>query len=206
MVLLSIFKTFYRQPLTSMKSIFLCLFLLVIVYGCIEFNGDIPIQYRSQLNHYKLKDTLFYRSNLNDLDTLRITSIDSLSVKQGPDNFPFKMINLRVEHLPNNKWFDGIILSKKTNHYDSIKNQSFIRLTKEMMPNESIFRMDVTFRDFYGSIDLEKLEKTGKDTVKAKNNSLRDTLNSDSVIEVYWSKEKGMAGYKKKDGEVYKLK
>lgn len=65
--------------------------------------------------------------------------------------------------------------------------------------------MGIEYRDFSGVLNFEELEKTGIDTVKTARGSLRDTLNLDSVIEVYWSKDKGMIGYKKKDGQVYKL-
>lgn len=188
-----------------MKSRLFYLTILLMVYGCITFDGEIPLEYRKQLNHYKLNDTIYYRSNLNDLDTITIRSFDSISIKQGPDNLPFKKINLRIEYLPKNKWFDGIVLSRITKKYDSIENQSFIWLEKEMRSKESLFKMGIEYRDFSGVLNFEELEKTGIDTVKTARGSLRDTLNLDSVIEVYWSKDKGMIGYKKKDGQVYKL-
>ena len=188
-----------------MKSKLCCLIALQMVYGCIKFDGEIPIKYRKQINHYRVNDTLYYKSNFNDLDTIIIKSLDSISIGQGPDNLPFKRINLRIEHLPNNRWFDGIILSNSTKKYDSIKNQKFVGLYKEIMQNKSLLEIGITFRDFSGSLNFEKLEKKGIDTIKTMRGSLNDTLIPDSVMEVYWSKEKGMIGYKKKDGQVYNL-
>lgn len=183
----------------------LCCLIVLIIYGCVEFDGNIPLKYRKQLNHYELNDTIYYRSNLDDLDTITIRSFDSISIRHGLNNLPFKKINLRIEYLPDNKWFEGIVLSEITKKYDSIKNQSFIWLEKEMSNSKTLIEMGIEYRDFRGRLNFEKLESTGIDTIKTQRGSLRDTLTSDSVIEIYWSKDYGMVGYKKNDGQIYSL-
>jgi len=189
-----------------MKSILYLLIILLITFSCVKFDGEIPINYRQQFNHYTLNDTIFFISDYNDLDTIVIKSMDSISeIHNGITTLPYKKIVLRAEYLPKNKWFDGIILSEKTKKYDSIKNHSFIWLFKDIQSKKSLYEIGISYRNFEGNIDLEKLESKGIDTIK-NSSYLRDSLNLDFVIEVYWSKEKGMIGYKKKDGQVYEVR
>jgi hypothetical protein len=187
------------------------LYYLIVVFSvtsCVKFKGDIPNDYRELLGAYKTDDTIYFKSNLKDYDTIRISSIDSFSVEQGPDNFPFKQINIRTEYLPKNKWNFGIELRKSNNKYDSIVNDKFIELTKEQANNRQNgikYEVYARYRDFSGELQGRKLKTNKIDTIVTERETGLDILEKYPVTEIYWSLDKGMIGYKKKDGQVYKL-
>lgn len=190
-----------------MKSKLFFLITTLILFGCIEFDSEIPLKYRRQIDHFKLNDTIYFGDNHNDIDTIVIAGIDSSEIeKNGPSNIPIKSISLNIKHLPLNNWNFGKVPKKNFKGYDSIVNQSLITINKEIYKNHDEFYLMISYRDFYGSLNFEKLEITGTDTLKTERGSFRDTLNSDSVIEVYWSNEKGMIGYKKNNGQIFKIK
>jgi hypothetical protein len=178
------------------------------VISCVKFDSDISKDYRNLLGAYKIDDTIYFKSNLKDYDTIRISSIDSFSTGQGPDNFPFKQINIRTEYLPKNKWNFGIELRKSTNKYDSIVNDKFIELTKVQVNNSQNgmeYEVYAKYRDFSGKLQGEKLKINKIYTIITEGETGLDILEKYPVTEIYWSIDKGMVGYKKKDGQVYKL-
>ena len=173
-----------------------------MVTSCVKFNGDIPKVYRKLLGAYKVNDTIYFKSNLKDYDTIRISSIDSFSTGQGPDNLPFKQIHIRVEYLPYNKWHEGgYLLGNKSGKYDSIENQKFISIIKTQKPKATNYSVAVSYRSSSELLDFKKLSKQKFDTLFFDNK----TNNNENITESYWSIDKGMVGYKKKEGQVYKL-
>ena len=187
------------------------LYFLAITFmfvSCVKFNDDIPKDYKKLLTTYKINDTIYFKSNLSDYDTIRISSIDSFSVEQGPDNFPFKQINVRTEYLPKNKWNFGLELRKSSNKYDSIVNDNFIELTKAQVSNSQngiAYEVYIKYRDFCGILQGGNLKISKIDTIVAESNAGLDLLEKYPISQIYWTLEKGMVGYKKKDGQVYKL-
>jgi hypothetical protein len=175
---------------------------------CVKFNSDIPKDHRKLLEIYKIDDTIYFKSNRNDYDTIRISSIDSFSTGQGPDNFPFKQINIRTEYLPKNKWNFGIELRKSNNKYDSIVNDKFIELTKTQINNSKSgikYEVYTKYRDFSGKLQVRSLKINKIDTIVAERETGLDILEKYPVTKIYWSIDKGIIGYTKKDGQVYKL-
>lgn len=171
------------------------------LFSCVKFDEEIPIEYRNQLNHYSLNDTIYYKSNLKDLDTIIVNNIDSSEVKiNSPSNIPNKSISINIKHLPLNNWSFG-----KVKQNDSIKNQSLITVFKEMNYNHNDYYCNISYRDFSGLLNFKKLKEIGIDTIKTERGFLKDSLKLGSVIEVYWSIDSGMIGYKKNDGQIYKI-
>lgn len=182
------------------------LIILLMVTSCVKYNGDIPKEYKKLIGAYKLNDTFYFKSNLNDLDTIKVVKLDSLQMKnQGPSSLPHKQINLEILHLPFNKWNSGI---DETNP-NKIINECLVTIFKQQTnrhPEDDDFGIYINYRDFFGELDMEKLRFKKKDTIKADTTEyLPKKLIEDTVIEIYWSLDKGMIGYKKKDGQVYNL-
>ena len=51
------------------------LYFLAITFmfmSCVKFNDDIPKDYKKLLTTYKINDTIYFKSNLSDFDTIRI--------------------------------------------------------------------------------------------------------------------------------------
>lgn len=188
--------------------LFIFIILSLIILSCIKYDEYINPQYRQLLNHYNVGDTIIFKSNLKKYDTILISNLDSVGVRHGLSTLPFKSIRLRIKHMPNNIWHDGFVLKKSSNRYDSIVDLTFIHLYKEQYKNNrdsDHYDIHIRYRDFSGTLNLKKLNENLKDTIMTQRGRGRDILKEESVIEVYWSFDKGMIGYKKNNGEVYHL-
>ena len=70
---------------------------------------------------------------------------------------------------------------------------------------EDIYSLHIGYRDFSGSINYEKLSKYGTDTINTNRGQGRDKLIDSSIVTVYWNIDKGLVGYKTKNGIEYEL-
>jgi hypothetical protein len=92
-----------------MKYFYFVLFS-VLINSCIDYNDTYREDYKSQLDIYKLNDTLFFESNNKDLDTFKISRFDSLSNESISINAGlFKSNSIKINHLPNNNWYRSVV-------------------------------------------------------------------------------------------------
>ena len=149
--------------------------------------------YRKSLNQFQIGDTVYFDSS-QDVDTMRITALDSSETTQGPDNLPFKQLNLRVEYLPINKWYDG-------RENDKISNSRYLVLHKDQRSNnktEDKYYLHLEYRGFSTKIDIENNQLQ---ILKPK--PLYDSINTEPIKEIYFSMKDGLVGYKLTNGRIY---
>lgn len=166
--------------------------------GCISYNGHMESKYTNLIGMYKINDTVFFRSENNDLDTIKISSIDSMIVKDpGPDNTPMKKISIKIRHLPLNKWNNGI------DYNDEILDEELISILKSQISNNLVddrYSVFIQYRGFFKQYNPLFAKQT--DTIFLGTNK---HLKNNAVVEMYWDTNKGLVGYKNNDGHVYKV-
>ena len=174
------------------------LIFLLILTSCDKYDLRIDSEYRTALISYKIPDTIYFQSEQNplELDTIRITSIDS--IRQYPTIGtvpPIKEIYLRVEHLPIDHWKEEKIAGTNKKQ----KNQRMITLSNTF---EDCCVIEIKYREFKSSIGKDNFDLKKKiDTLK-RNSPIK--IKDDYITELYWSNENGILGYKKHNGQVYK--
>ncbi|MEZ4802802.1 MAG: hypothetical protein R2797_08505 [Gelidibacter sp.] len=191
----------------------LVLLLCFTTLSCIKYDGKIPNEYRKPFSHYKTNQIIYFRSNLNDYDTLKIEKIDSfISKSNGLYHLPSKKIFLSVSYCLKNYNKENIFLykrlqSKTTRKFDSIANLEFITLNKEQSSEEDNYSVHIRYRNFSGYLNIEKTTDTINNVLSGKTYSGENvaTFKSDWVTRIYWSQNKGMIGYEKEDGQIYQL-
>jgi hypothetical protein len=183
-----------------MKKWILIFFSALLISACNKYNLDIESSHRKLLNLYSINDTIYFKNQLGELDTIKIIGIDSIETKRHYLGTvpPMKSINLRIQHLPINNWKENSITGLRN---DEIKNQSLITISKVYI-QESEFETHakVRFRDFKGYLNFDKII----DTINSEYTEFKPT--EDKVEILYWSNDKGIIGYKKRNGLEYHLK
>src|SRR5690606_25809958 len=105
---------------------------------------------------------------------------------------------LRIEHLPKNNWKEIQLYGNRTKP----KLQAILSVDNSF---EKCCNITIEYRDFKGTIyKNENLNSTINDTVYSDMTNMNLTENS--VTAVYWNMKKGVVGYEKKNGEIYKIK
>lgn len=155
------------------------------------------------INTYKVSDTLYFISNLNDVDTIRITSIDTLDMARSESisSMPhIREIALKIDYLPIKKSYDGYITNRK-GEYDSIGPQPFIHVEGQF-PGAKYLTTTISLKDFESEITFIPNKNyyilKNQSPLKQKQNKPKD------LKEVYWSICNGLEGYKTNDGEKFK--
>ena len=181
------------------KIVIILLFTLTI-FSCDNYNLKIDSEYRTAINSYQINDTIFFQSEQNpaELDTILIKKIDS--IRQYPKIGtvpPMKEIYLRIEHLPIDNWKEEKIAGTNKQR----KNQPMITISNVF---ENCCQIRLKFREFESSIEKETFDKKSRiDTLK-RNSPIK--MKDDYIIELYWSNENGIIGYKKQNGQIYRKK
>lgn len=184
--------------------------LFVIFFNSCKIDETIEKKYRQPFSHYSIGDTIFFKNNTNSFDTIRITSIDSFSNNGGHSSPPFKMINLKIEHLPINKWYNYLTSDETNTKLDTI-HTDLIHLFKDQSWNKKNdkYHLHISYQDFSGILSDDFFQnKKMIDTIlteRGRASFSRIKLKEESIVEVYWSYNKGMIGYKKLNGNVYEL-
>lgn len=186
-----------------MKKLIFIFILLILVSSCCDFDFHIPTKYTTEMNSFEKGDTIYFESNLKDFDTIRITGIDS---KEECGTFgmvaPYSDLNLRIEHLPKNKWNDGITVSNQ-NGEKTMLNQSLISIRKSAGNIDSEKpEVWIHYRDFWAELSVSTYDSIEVITLLDNETD----KNIDSIDEIYWSNQIGITGYRKRDGQVYRRK
>ena len=182
------------------KELLIILLFTLTIISCDNYNLKIDSEFRTVLNSYQINETIYFQSEQNptEFDTIWIKQIDS--IRQYPKIGtvpPMKEIYLRIEHLPIDNWKEEKIAG--TN--EKRKNQPMITVSNIF---EKCCQITLKLREFESSIKKESFDMTNKiDTLK-RNSPIK--IKDDYIIELYWSNESGILGYKKDNGQIYRRK
>jgi len=155
-------------------------------------------------------DTIYYESNLHDMDTILI--IDTLSEQvNGCGMFiqprPTNNLSILIKHLPIDNWHGTSTTNSKT----KIDYQRLFTITKSPKPKQ--LEYSFCFKGFYSSHE-SIIGELHTDTIEFNNRKIwnyylikhsypeRIKIETD-VSEIYWSKKEGLIAYKNKGGEVW---
>ncbi len=171
-----------------------------------DFSND-ELTFASSLH---LGDTIYYESNLHDIDTLLI--IDTLSEQVKGGGFfmsprPTNNLSYLIKHLPVDIWHGTSTVNAKT----KIDYQSLFSISKSPKPKQLEFSFN--FKGFYSKHDLT-IGELHTDTVKLNDSKFWNYYlikhsyperikNESDVTELYWTKKEGLIAYKNKGGEVW---
>jgi hypothetical protein len=194
------------------------LFLLVVLTftRCKECDFSIPNIYGTFLHKYNVGDTIYFESNLGNIDTMLIAKYDTLEeCGQGFMTGPRKHLIYEIKHLPQNSWTRG--REYHQNGSMTILNQDLVVVEKSFDPYDSIgFFTYINYREFGGEIfDINQLETdslflnigVAKYWKVMKSNYNHQNDLTDSIIHnVYWSAKFGLTGYEYGNGEMFKIK
>ncbi len=162
------------------KGVFRNILILFVLQSCIKFNGDVDKKYRDILEIYKQNDTLKFNNINNITEQFIICGVDSLEVRQGLSNLPFKSITL---------------YAVKLNEKDTF---SFINLLKEQSSNDIFFDLNISFPTFSGNINPDKKRDTIENIL-----NLNKEGNQSSIKQILWSNESGVLKFEKSNGAVF---
>lgn len=180
--------------MTNRIIILLSTILLVSCHDC-DFKIDKNVL--RDFNSYDVGQIIYFQSDQGDLDTIKISGIDSYEVCHSFMVEDHKVLDLKIEHLPYNKWNFGNYFVEKP---DSIVNQSLISIDKRGREVQNGYYKSMSYRDFSAEINIEFSEIEKIDTIK------NISKNVGEIQKVYWSNRNGLVGYQMVDGEIYKLK
>jgi len=182
------------------REILIILLFTLTIISCDNYNLKIDSEFRTTINSYQINDTIYFQSEQNptEFDTIRIKKIDS--IRQYPKIGtvpPMKEIYLRIEHLPIDNWKEEKIAGIN----EQRKNQPMITISNVF---ENCCQVRLKFREFESTINKESFNVMNRiDTLK-RNSPIK--IKDDYVIELYWSNENGIMGYKKHNGQIYRKK
>lgn len=165
------------------------------------------------LGAYKAGDTVYFQSNLGDIDTIKILNI-SEEKEKGNRCFiskpPFHGRNVKIEHLSFDKWAGT---SQVESGERKITHQVLISISK--FPLQKRTDYSIAFKGFVASgqsifgeltkeciIDGKSLSNCYKIT-----HSYPERIDKADDIEiVYWTTKNGLTAYTSKSGETWFLK
>lgn len=199
------------------KTTFIVLTLLTVLFSsCCSYDQK-DFNFTSEelafASSLYVGDTIYYESNLHDIDTILI--IDTLSEQvEGCGMFiqprPSNNLSFLIKHLPVDNWYG----TSTTNSETKIDYQSLLTITKSPKPKQIEFSF--SFKGFYSSLD-SIIGELQTDTVEFNNRKFWDYYlikhsyperikNANDVTEIYWTKKEGLVAYRNKGGEVWARK
>ena len=134
-----------------MKRYLLILFTIVIS-GCCNYNKKDLEFNNKELNHfsdYKIGDTIYFESNLNDLDTFMIAGFRT-ELNENCGGFiapqPRNTKWVQIKYLPIDKWFGTSQNMTTRSKIDTIYQELF-SISKN--PTEKQVNYSISFKDFH---------------------------------------------------------
>ena len=164
------------------------------------------------LRVYKINDTIYFQSNLGNIDTITVLKI-SEKKRNGSRCFislpPSHDFDIVIMHLPFDRW-TGI--NQDEGGEKEITYQYLISVSKKPLDKETYYLIE--FKDFFAlgqSIFSEfKKEcivggKTLYDCYKIKHSYPERIENQDDIEFLYWTTKYGLTAYSSKSGETWFL-
>jgi hypothetical protein len=178
----------------------------------IEFN-DHELKHFS---YYKPGDTVFFESNLGDIDTIEIIGFKNEKydkcggiMQRRPSNTRW----LTIKHLPFDKWHGTSQDMSKDGNIE-IDYQGLLWITKDPINKTTEYNID--FKDFHSTTDTI-IGEFHSDTLKLNNIILTNfykikhgyperVIDLNDIEVLYWSDNDGLLAYKDKGGQTWTKK
>jgi len=202
-----------------MKRVLIILLTAFFLSSCcsidkkdIEFNDN-------ELKHfsnYKNGDTIYFESNLGDIDTIEIIGFKNEKFDKCGGFMQRRPSNTRwitIKHLPMDKWH-GTSQDMTKGGIIEIDYQGLFWITKD--PIEKTTKYSIDFQNFHSTEDTV-IGQLYLDTLKLNNIVLTNyyivkhgypdrVTKSDDIEVLYWTDRYGLVAYKNKSGQIWTLK
>ncbi len=191
----------------KMKKHILLLITSLTIVSCFT-DDELPFDFSDDLKKtvipYQENDLIYFKNQLEDLDTLRISSKKTIEQNDSFSVQAFKNVTVSCEHLPFNKWTEGFIFSTESNENEII-NQELITISAD----ENSESLSIRYRDF--SIFVNELpEKKESDLLNDLNlreywEFIDSNPNNEpsSIIKIIWTEKYGLTAYYNMEGDFY---
>ena len=183
--------------------------------GCCTYDRnkfEFSINEQTFFDKYKIGDTIYFQSNLGDVDTIAIIGIDSEKY-ENCSGFSHKPINskwIMIKHLPVDKW-NGTLLEETNGFEARINFQWLLAISK--YPTDKKTEYQINFKDFHSKPDTV-IGIFDKDTLilndlklfnyfKVNREKSDKTGKPEDIETVYWTGEYGLTAYESKNGEIW---
>ncbi|PWL38717.1 hypothetical protein DKG77_10745 [Flagellimonas aquimarina] len=180
------------------KQILLLLILTQLI-SCHNCDFEIDKNLIEDFNSYEKGQIIYFESNQADLDTIEISGTASYEVCHSLTVQDYKISDIRIEHLPKNKWKSSSPKWANDKRKITDNNQSILNVDMRFESDGPKYTKWIEFRDFAGEIKVKNSIEEIIDTI------LMDSKQAE-ITQVYWSNKNGLVGYKKFDGQVYRIK
>jgi len=167
----------------------LILFSSLIFLSCnTNYDYSFPEVFTKQLHHYAVNDTIYFKSNRNDLDTIAITGRFS-DISEGSALYPPQNdMALMINDLP---------LAEGKKNYE--RKHALVILKKYSRDSYLYIR----YRNFMEMMKPEDIQ--GKDTIILKLTDPRKASKPEDIVEVRWALSQGLLGYTNLRGDRYAI-
>lgn len=169
------------------------------------------------LGPYKVNDTIYFESNLGDIDTITILHFEEVRHEKGgscifPTAGPYHYIQIFVKHLPIDNYTGT---TQNEGEEMKVTYQMFVSIGKA--PFDSINKnagYHISFKNF---ISDENVFKSHPQNFTLNKKSILDcynvfhgyperVINPNDIEIVYWTAKYGLTAYSSKSGETWLIK
>ena len=192
--------------------------LILIISGCCDRNyNENDFEFKTEelkhFSNYKIGDTLFFKSNLGDIDTITIVSYEK-EIHQECGMIAPRPVNskwVEIKHLPIDRWHGTS--QEAPDWKTQVVYQGLFWISK--YPREKEIEYTLDFKDFFHNDSI--IGEFQTDTVSINNfmfsdyyivrHSYPDRVTEAKNIEIlYWTDKYGLTAYKSKNGEIWSKK
>ena len=190
--------------------------MTVFISGCCSYDKkdfDFNDEELRHFSNYKVGDTIYFQSNLGDMDTMTIVGFGTERNENCGGFMARPPVNgrwVQIKHLPIDRWF-GTSQDMTTGGKIDTVYQELFWISKH--PTEKEVDFSISFKDFHSNFDTI-IGAFHMDTIKL--NDLKvsnyyivkpgypERITEPKNIEtIYWTDKFGLTAYKSKDGEIW---
>lgn len=203
------------------KQYFKIIGLLVIFglfSGCCSWNYDkADFEFTQKELHllgvYNANDTIYFQSNLGDIDTITVLNI-SEEKEKGNKCFiskpPFHGRHIKIKHLPYDRWTgtSQVESGERKTTYQVLISISKFPLQKRTYYSIAFKGFVASGQSVFGEFKKECIigGKTLSNCYKVTNSYPERIDKADDIEIVYWTSKNGLIAYTSKSGETWFLK
>ena len=193
--------------------------LTIFVSGCCSYDKQDLEFNDKELAHftdYKIGDTIYFQSNLGDLDTITIVGFGTERNENCGGFMAPRPVNgkwVQIKHLPVDRWF-GTSQDMTTGGKIDTVYQELFWISKH--PTEKEVDYAISFKDFDSNFatiigefhsDTIKLNDLNVSNYYIVKHGYPERITEPKNIEtIYWTDEFGLTAYRTKDGETWTKK
>ena len=198
---------------------YMFIILAIFISGCCSYDKkdfEFNDEELRHFNNYLVGDTIYFQSNLGDIDTITIVGFGTERNENCGGFMAPRPVNgkwVQVKHLPIDKWF-GTSQDMTTGGKMDTVYQELFWISKH--PTEKAVNFAVGFKNFQSNFDtiigefhintikLNDLQVSDYYVVK---HGYPERITEPKNIEtIYWTDKFGLTAYRSKDGEIWTKK